>query len=153
MHPVLTPTTLNKFSSRVSDSWIFCKQSLGCRTGSPGLVWQKIPEPLRVSAFWQHRLGLAEDSRTSDFWLGLLVLVAIMKKICRQLWAYLTGWLTWPQKASLDLRGLNQGLQITYSRPTSEVSVSWIKAWFERRFKNHWLRIKTCWECWGLMSD
>ena len=40
-------------------------------TGSTGLVWQKIQ---------QHRLGLAEDSRTTDFRLGLLVLVGTRMK-------------------------------------------------------------------------
>ena len=46
------------------------KPSLGCRTV----------------------LGLAEDSRTTDFRLWLSVLVFIKLTRCGQLWTYVTGW-------------------------------------------------------------
>ena len=35
------------------------------------------------------RLGLSEDSRTTDLWLGLLVLILTWVASCRKLWQYL----------------------------------------------------------------
>ena len=54
------------------------------------------------AADWQPRLGLVEDWRITDFRLGLFVLILIRKTSSRQLWIYLTNWLTWKQK-SCDL--------------------------------------------------
>ena len=82
----LTPTTTSKFTppvSHMSGSWIF----------------------------WQPRLGLVEDSRTTDFRLGLLVLIGITIRVesFKQLSAYLKYWLTWQENFPLEYIGLGWG--------------------------------------------
>ena len=47
------------------------------------------------------------DSRTTDFRLGLLVLVRIRMTSCGQLWTYLIDWFIWQENLSLECRGLN----------------------------------------------
>ena len=56
--------------------------SLGCWTGSPGLVWQ------------------TNYSRTTDLFIFILIRMASS----RQLWIYLTDSLTWPHKSTSELR-------------------------------------------------
>ena len=73
--------------------------------GSHGLVWQKIKEPLpKASLGVRLRLSLAEDSRTTDFRLGLFILILIRMASHGQLCllTYLTEWLAWPQKSPSD---------------------------------------------------
>ena len=73
----ITPnsSTLNTFAPWVSGSWISCQTKPGLQLTSVQL---------------QHpRLGLAKDSRATNFQLELFVLVGIRKVSCTQLWIYI----------------------------------------------------------------
>ena len=50
--------------------------------------------------------GLTEDPRTTDFWLGLFVLVLLRITSYSQLCTYPTDWLTCPEILLSDCRGL-----------------------------------------------
>ena len=81
---ILTPSTPRISAPWVGGSWMFCQTK-------PWLL------------NWQPRLDLTEDSRTTDFCLGLIILILIRMASSRQLW---TDWLTWPENLPLECRGL-----------------------------------------------
>ena len=85
---LLTPSPLIKFAPCVSRSGIFCQTKHG------------LPK-------WQPKLGLAEDSKKN--WLGLFAPILIGMTSFRQIWTYLTDWLTLSERSPSELRGLRLG--------------------------------------------
>ena len=75
----LTISTPNQFGHRINGSWIFCKTKPCMAANSTASPWG---------------FGFIEDSRTTDFWLRLFVLVVVRITYSWQLWVYLKHWLT-----------------------------------------------------------
>ena len=102
----LTPTTSDRFAPRVSGSWTFCQTQSGCRTGSTGLVWQKIQEQL-----------------TLPFGLGLFVLILIRMMNFTHLWTYLIDWLSWQENLSLPPLSAEGSTRLELLSMTSQETV------------------------------
>ena len=52
---------------------------------------------LQLAAELQPRLGFVQDSKFTDYRIGLFVLVLLIMASSRRLWTYLTNWLTRPE--------------------------------------------------------
>ena len=94
-HNSLAKDSCHEVWDKVSGSWIFCQTKLSMPNWHAwlGLVLESSVKPSQACqtklVCW---LGLTEDSRTTDLWLGLLVLILIRMTRLRQLWAYLRDW-------------------------------------------------------------